>query len=78
MSPIDSEGCVALGNADLGYLVYTKADTLSVSVAAGKYDVYEINTFSGEVNNENHPVLLQGVFESTNTRPNKLFWLRKL
>lgn len=77
MNPLDAEGCVAIGNADCGYVVYTQADAVSVPVASGKYDVYDVNSFNGEVNIESRSVVLQGAYELTGTRPNKIFWLRK-
>ena len=76
MSPLDGDGCVALGSASTGYLIYTRAEEATLSVAEGKYDVYEVNATTGEITQKQKARRLSGAFSLTATSPNRVFWLR--
>ena len=77
MRPMDGEGCVALGNNDVGYLVYTKAENVSLMIEGGKYAIYEVNALTGAITLKEKKKQLQGTFILGDTSPNRIFWLRK-
>ena len=77
MRPMDGEGCVALGNNDVGYLVYTKAENVSLTIEGGKYAIYEVNALTGAITLKEKKKQLQGTFTVGDTSPNRIFWLRK-
>ena len=77
MRPMDGEGCVALGNPEVGYLVYTKASDVSLKIEEGKFAIYEVDALSGAITLKEKKKLLQGTFTLGGTSPNRVFWLRK-
>ena len=77
MSPMDGEGCVAMGSADVGYLVYTKAEKVALTIEKGYYAVYEVNATTGEITRKQKRQELQGAFSLSDTSPDRIFWLRK-
>ncbi|MBO7140276.1 MAG: pectate lyase [Prevotella sp.] len=77
MRPMDGEGCVALGNSEVGYLVYTKASDVSLKIEEGKFAIYEVDALSGAITLKEKKKLLQGTFTLGGTSPNRVFWLRK-
>ena len=77
MRPLDGEGCVALGNPSMGYLVYTKASEVSLKIEEGKYTIYEVNASTGAITLKEKSKLLPGTFTLDDTSSNRIFWLRK-
>ena len=78
MSPIDGEGCVALGKDGLGYLVYTRDMAASLPVNNGKYDIYEVNGTTGEIALKQKGKSLSETFAISDTTPNHIYWLKRI
>ena len=77
MSPVSGEGCVALGNPSVGYLIYVRSNTWSFPVVEGKYDVYTINPSTIDMTLIRKDVRLQKVFQQADMSANSVFWLKK-
>jgi hypothetical protein len=78
MSPLDGKGCVALGNSDRGYLVYTKASEVSLDIAPGKYSVYTIDATTGDIAlNQKNAVFKQNIFGLADIPANRIYWLQR-
>ena len=77
MRPVDGDGCVALGNDKVGYLVYTKAEKAALVVEEGRYTISEVNTSTGEISIREKKKLLPGIFTLGDTKPNRVYWLRR-
>lgn len=77
MAPINAKGCVALGNNDKGYLLYSQSSSIAIDVIPGKYQIYQINAKTGEIKLEKKTVQLGNTFEKTDTSPNKIYWIQK-
>jgi len=78
MLPLDGQGCVALGKAGVGYLVYTLGDTVSLEVEEGKYALYCINTTTGETKLVQKKTTLKGIFGVADSRAGQVYWLKHL
>ena len=76
MLPLDGEGCVALGKAGVGYLIYTRADAATLPVADGLYTIYTVDTTTGEIALKEKKVRLNSSFTLSGTSPNHVFWLK--
>jgi hypothetical protein len=77
MIPLEGKGCVALGNAGTGYLIYAQADDISLPIADGKYTIYSINSKNGAIQQRQKKVVMKGAFNPEETRSGQLFWLKK-
>lgn len=77
MSPVDAEGCVALGNSELGYLLYAQSESVSIPVETGKYDIFTIDTRTGDITSPKVTMKLQQQYNSSDARPNRVYWLKK-
>ena len=77
MTPLEGKGCVALGNAGTGYLIYAQADDISLPIADGKYTIYSINSKNGAIQQRQKKVVMKGAFNPEETRSGQLFWLKK-
>ena len=77
MTPMDGEGCVALGNKELGYLVYTRAAEASLKIEEGKYTLYEVNATTGEITKKQKSQQQPATFTLGDASPNHIFWLRR-
>ena len=77
MIPLEGKGCVALGNARTGYLIYAQADDISLPIADGKYTIYCINSKNGAIQQRQKKVVMKGAFNPEETRSGQLFWLKK-
>ncbi len=78
MKPIDqTEGCVAIGNEQTGYLVYALNDSVRVGIASGKYDIYTIDPRTGDTRMKQRGVSMEEVFNETGTRQNSIYWLKR-
>ncbi len=77
MENLNSDGQYVLGNKDKGYIVYTDNKTvkLDLSNSSGKFDVYEVNTKTGEITKQKQQVKGGSVIES-NTQ-SAVIWLDK-
>ncbi|MBQ6063403.1 MAG: pectate lyase [Prevotella sp.] len=76
MRPIDGEGCVALGDENIGYLVYTLSETVSIPIPTGKFDIYSVHPKTGNITPTHRNAKLQQAFQTT-TSPDKIFYLRR-
>ena len=77
MTPLDGQGCVALGDDQAGYLLYAQGGQLSLPVADGKYDLYTVNTRTGDCQRQQRGIRLQGRFSLEEAKPNTAYWLHK-
>ena len=77
MDPLDGEGCVALGNAGVGYLVYSRSEHMKLPVEEGRYTLYTVDAATGEVTLKDKALPLTGTFTLNGIGPNRVFWLRK-
>ena len=77
MSPVDAEGCVALGNSELGYLLYAQSESVSIPVETGKYDIFTIDTRTGDITSHKVTTKLQQQYNNSDARPNRVYWLKK-
>ena len=77
MNPIDGEGCVALGNNDVGYLIYALSSSISIDISPDKYQIYQVNAQTGEIKLTQKTKEKKGKFETTESFPNKIYWIRK-
>ncbi len=77
MTPMDGEGCVALGNDQVGYLLYTRGTMASIKIKDGKYSLYEVNASNGEITQKQSGKQLKEAFSIADTRPNCIYWLRR-
>ena len=78
MNPMDGEGCLVIGNEANGYVIYPQDQSLSVSVSAGKYDLYNINKHTGAITLVKKSVTLNDTYSSTKQSSKSIIWLRKL
>ena len=77
MVPLDAEGCVALGNSELGYLLYVQSGTVSIAVETGKYDIYTIDTRTGDITSPKVSMKLLQQYSNSDARPNCVYWLKR-
>ena len=77
MNNVPAQGCVALGNKEKGYLLYSQSSNINVEVAPGKYQLFQVNAKTGEITSEKVTIQLSTTFKKTDTSPNKIYWLRK-
>ena len=77
MNPIDGEGCVALGNNDVGYLIYTLSSDISIDITPNKYQIYQVNAKTGEIKQTQKTKVKKGKFEISDSSPNQIYWIRK-
>ena len=77
MVPLDAEGCVALGNSELGYLLYAQSGTVSIAVETGKYDIFTIDTRTGDITSPKVSMKLQQQYSNSDARPNCVYWLKR-
>ena len=78
MIPVDGEGCVALGDRDRGYLIYTRGNHVSLPVISGKYAIYTIHPKNGTIDVKYKSSRLKDKFELPETEANRIFWLQKI
>ena len=77
MTPLDGEGCMALGNDQSGYLVYVRDSHLSLPIAPGKYTTYIVDARNGEITLTSKASVLENTFERSDVKPHTILWLRK-
>ena len=77
MSPLEGKGCVALGDAETGYLIYSQADGISLPIAEGRYTIYNINSKNGDIQQRQKKVIIKGAFYTKEARSGQLVWLKK-
>lgn len=79
MTPINSEGAVALGNSKCGYLIYTTSGKFKLSdIDPGKYTIYTVHPQTGAVNMSEKSVRIDTTIEKENIKANQIYWIRKL
>ncbi len=76
MKGIKADGAVALGDSSRGYLVYAQDDTVALDVAAGTYDLYDIDAKTGLIT-PRQKATLSSRHTITGVRPGSLVWLRR-
>ncbi|MBR5062512.1 MAG: pectate lyase [Prevotella sp.] len=74
MQPINGDGCVALGNEKIGYLVYTLSETASIPISSGKYDIYSVHAQTGDITLISKKAKLEHTYR-TDSSANKILWL---
>jgi hypothetical protein len=77
MQPIESQDCVALGDAGTGYLLYPQGDAPTIAVSDGKYQLYTIDMKSGAIRLIQKSVRLSNSYTATTQFSGHLLWLRK-
>ena len=77
MTPIEGQDCIALGDADKGYLICTQGDAPSIAVTSGKYQVFSIDMKRGTITLLQKSVSLQGTFTLQQRQSGQLLWIRK-
>ena len=77
MKAIDGTGCVALGDKDTGYVVYAKSSSVSIPVQAGKYNVYTVNTRTGETKISMKSAKINDTYTVADTTEGTVYWLEK-
>ena len=76
MLPLDGEGCVALGKAGVGYLIYTRSGAATLPVADGLYTIYAVDTATGDIALKEKKIRLTGSFTLSDAKPNQVYWLK--
>ena len=77
MTPLDGEGCVAIGNDQSGYLVYVCADHFSLPIVPSKYIIHTVDAKSGKITMTSKASVLENTFERSDVKPHTILWLRK-
>lgn len=77
MKVVDGKGCVALGNSQKGYLVYTQSQEASIPIATGKYHIYTIDLMTGNITLSKKGTHLSGAF-TAHDKGDCLYWLRPI
>ena len=77
MTPMNGQGCVALGNNNLGYLIYTQASSFSIDIESGKYQVYQVNAKTGEIKLSQKKRQINQTLAISDTSPNSIYWISK-
>lgn len=77
MAPSEGNDCLVLGNADKGYLVYTRGNHPTLNVANGQYRLYEVSQRSGEVKLVNKALKGNGSLSIPNAKEKAVYWLEK-
>ena len=78
MRPIDGKGCLALGSSERGYLVYTKEAEVALDIAPGRYNLYSVDTKTGEVKLlQKSAVYKNNIFGIADAPADRVYWLRK-
>jgi hypothetical protein len=78
MSPMEADGCVALGSAADGYLLYAQGDTVGLDVQSGTYDLFSIDASTGHVTLLQKKLKASDTFLRTGLHNGQVFWLRRL
>ncbi len=77
MRPADGNDCLVLGNADKGYVVYTRGGQPSLSVAPGQYRLYEVSQRSGDVKMIDKAIKGNGTLTIPAAREGTVYWLER-
>jgi hypothetical protein len=77
MTPIDGEGCVALGSQQTGYLIYTQDSRASLSIVPGRYHIYAVDTKNCQVTMTQKNARLGDTFILDETTPDHVIWLKR-
>ena len=77
MTPLDGEGCVAIGNDQSGYLVYVCADHFSLPIVPSKYIIHTVDAKSGIITMTSKATALNHLFERSGVKAHTILWLRK-
>ena len=77
MRPVDGKGCAALGNSDVGYLLYVLDSQASIDIAPGKYDIYNVEKSNGSVVLKKKKASLAGIYGLADAAEGTVVWLQK-
>ncbi len=77
MTPLDGDGCVAIGNDQTGYLVYVRDSHISLPIAPGKYSIHTVDAKSGEIAMTSKAITLNNHFERSGVKAHTILWLCK-
>ena len=75
MRPADGQGCLTLGDEKTGCVVYCRADKVSANVAAGRYDVYTVDTKTGAIRLLQKGARIDGVFIPAEGGDGRVYYL---
>ena len=73
----EAEGAVAMGNDDVGYLLYSTAANSSISVAEGRYNIYSINAANGKITPLKKSARLSGTYNADASTTGRILWLQR-
>ena len=78
MQPDDSaEGCLVIGNAERGYLIYAQSDKPSFIVSPGKYVFHTVNAKTGDVKKQSKTVKVSAEFALDDCDVGDLIWMKR-
>ena len=77
MSPMEADGCVALGSAADGYLLYAQGDTVSLNIQPGTYDLLSIDASTGHVTLLQKKLKASDTFLRTGLHNGQVLWLKR-
>ena len=79
MQPIASaDGCWAIGNAAVGYLVYALSDKPSVQFNPGKYIFYRVDRKTGNVKKLSKPTRVSNEFSFDDCDVGDIIWMKRM
>ena len=77
MKPMEASGCVVLGSATDGYLLYAQGDTVSLNIQPGTYGLFSIEASTGRVTLLQKKLKADGPFLRTGLHNGQVLWLRR-
>ena len=77
MKHVEADGCIALGSATDGYLLYAQSDTASLNVNPVTYDLFAIEASTGRITLLQKKLKVGGSFLRTGLHNGQVLWLRR-
>ena len=77
MKPMEASGCVVLGSATDGYLLYAQGDTVSLNIQPGTYGLFSIEASTGRVTLLQKKLKADSTFLRTGLHNGQVLWLRR-
>jgi hypothetical protein len=76
MEVMEADGCIALGDSQKGYLIYSTQT--SIPVVRGKYQLCGIDLKTGDIKVIQKSLKLQDSFRPNSSKKDVIYWLRRL
>jgi hypothetical protein len=76
MKAMEADGCIALGDSQKGYLIYSTQT--SIPVVRGKYQLCGIDLKTGDIKVIQKSLKLQDSFRPDSSKKDVIYWLRRL